>query len=656
MKRAGNILKVDNNQLNTNSKRLTAINKIKILLTIIVGIFFTYTLGQSGLLAYFTDTKNQSNIFSIDAQYTITFNSNGGTGIMQDQDISYNVSTPLNSNLYTYTGYVFNGWNTRQDGLGTAYSDGESVLNIGDTTLYAQWLDMSLCTVTFDYGDVSFDGTNYINSGISLFNTANKSRDFEISADVDNFVYITEANNLNRNVIICNQNEAGNPFPGFCFQYRDNILKIQGNSRQTNENSLPWGKTSGNITLRRTSNNFYFDNTFLIDFSTMQGFFNAPLSFGANIDDNGNPRRYSSVDLSDISVKLTYSVSEIPTISLPTPTRTGYLFGGWYTEETGGTRITTPTAELLANKRIYAHWISNSTTVYTVVFDSNGGTGTMADQVIDYGTPTALTTNAYTKTDATFDGWNTDPFGNGTSYTDGEIVTDIGNVVLYAMWQESSHDVSFFYGDATFDGTNYIDSGIALFNTINMNRDFEVSTYIDNITINTNNGNDRNTFITNHNEKSKPWPGFSFIYRSDGLINGIQAQANLTSGGQSYIPWNQSSGDIVFTRTNKVVYFNNQQLLDFSTFSAPFNTNLIFGANIDEKGNPRRYGFADLSDITVTLKYTNTEISSLTLPIPTRVGYTFDGWYTQETGGTQIINPTPALLADKTIYAHWTAN
>ena len=45
---------------------------------------------------------------------------------------------------------------------------------------------------------------------------------------------------------------------------------------------------------------------------------------------------------------------------------------------------------------------------------------------------------------------------------------------------------------------------------------------------------------------------------------------------------------------------------------------------------------------------------SLTLPTPTYSGYTFNGWFTQSTGGTQVTSPyTPA--ASGTIYAQWTA-
>lgn len=45
--------------------------------------------------------------------------------------------------------------------------------------------------------------------------------------------------------------------------------------------------------------------------------------------------------------------------NLPTPTRTGYDFAGWYTAETGGTRITAG-ASLTEDTTVYAHWTERS--------------------------------------------------------------------------------------------------------------------------------------------------------------------------------------------------------------------------------------------------------------------------------------------------------
>lgn len=45
-----------------------------------------------------------------------------------------------------------------------------------------------------------------------------------------------------------------------------------------------------------------------------------------------------------------------------------------------------------------------------------------------------------------------------------------------------------------------------------------------------------------------------------------------------------------------------------------------------------------------------------TLPTPTRTGYTFDGWYTQATGGTLVTADTAYVTTETvTLYAHWSA-
>ena len=78
------------------------------------------------------------------------------------------------------------------------------------------------------------------------------------------------------------------------------------------------------------------------------------------------------------------------------------------------------------------------TNTYTVQFNANGGSGTMADQTIQKDTPTALNPNTFTKENYMFTGWGTNPEGP-VIYTDGEVVTNLAEVnetiTLYAVWQ-----------------------------------------------------------------------------------------------------------------------------------------------------------------------------------------------------------------------------
>ena len=76
---------------------------------------------------------------------------------------------------------------------------------------------------------------------------------------------------------------------------------------------------------------------------------------------------------------------------------------------------------------------------YKIKFNSNGGTGTMADQNFVYGTAQNLTSNTFTRTNYVFDSWNTEPDGSGDSYANGAEVnnltlTDGDEITLYAQW------------------------------------------------------------------------------------------------------------------------------------------------------------------------------------------------------------------------------
>ena len=82
---------------------------------------------------------------------------------------------------------------------------------------------------------------------------------------------------------------------------------------------------------------------------------------------------------------------------------------------------------------------------YSVKFNANGGTGTMANESFTYGTAKALTANAFTRTGYTFKGWATSASGNKV-YNDKQSVSNLtetsGAVVnLYAVWKSALYMV-----------------------------------------------------------------------------------------------------------------------------------------------------------------------------------------------------------------------
>lgn len=134
--------------------------------------------------------------------------------------------------------------------------------------------------------------------------------------------------------------------------------------------------------------------------------------------------------------------------TLPTPTRTGYTFSGWYTAQTGGSKISSTTKVTITKAQtLYARWTENT---YNIKFDGNGNTSksmsTMSGK--KYTTSFALTKNEFELGDCTFKGWSTSKYGS-VVYADGATVKGLtsvngATVTLYAVWDGKTSDESLY--------------------------------------------------------------------------------------------------------------------------------------------------------------------------------------------------------------------
>lgn len=150
-------------------------------------------------------------------------------------------------------------------------------------------------------------------------------------------------------------------------------------------------------------------------------------------------------------------------LTLKDATRTGYLFGGWYKEDSFKTKVTSIPAGNEADVTLYAKWTPIS---YTVSFGANGGTGSIAKKTVSYGELVELPKTGFSRTGYTFTGWNTKTDGKGTAYTLGQTVTNLSstqgaNVTLYAQWKANSYQVIFNLNG----GTGKVDSISTVYDT-----------------------------------------------------------------------------------------------------------------------------------------------------------------------------------------------
>ncbi len=286
-----------------------------------------------------------------------------------------------------------------------------------------------------------------------------------------------------------------------------------------------------------------------------------------------------------------------------TITSSGGAFPGTYTLVTGGNSITYTTLPTLilpngwtGNVAISGNSLQLNVTSITgiqvaLTYDANGASAgsVPVDSNSPYGSGTTVTvlgnTGGLVKTGYSFTGWNTVANGSGTAYAPATQFTINANTTLYAQWAPNSYSVTF-----------------------------------------------------NANGGSTPTPtSKSVIYDST-----YGTLATTTRTGYTFNGWfTASSGGTLVTSATAVAITANQTLFaqwTVNTYTVTFDAN----------------GGGTPSPTSKSVTYGATYGALATI---TRAGYTFNGWFTAITGGTEVTAATTvAITAAQTLYAQWTAN
>lgn len=128
-----------------------------------------------------------------------------------------------------------------------------------------------------------------------------------------------------------------------------------------------------------------------------------PISYEINYNLNGG----------SISGQKTFFNIETDSFTLPTPTRNGYTFTGW----TGSNGATAQKSVTIAkgstgNRTLTAKWEPIS---WTVKYDANGGSGTMADTIHQFYCDDPIRHNQFTRPGWTMIGWTYSRVRNGVT-------------------------------------------------------------------------------------------------------------------------------------------------------------------------------------------------------------------------------------------------
>ncbi len=328
--------------------------------------------------------------------------------------------------------------------------------------------------------------------------------------------------------------------------------------------------------------------------------------------------------------------------TLPTLTRTGYTFNGWYSEATGGIQITeSSTVKITANQTLHAQWIAIP---YDITYNLANG---VASNPVTYTIESnAIILNNPTKTGYTFIGWT------GTDLTQKTMTVYIPqgsmeNREYTANWQVIPYDITYTLNNGTASNP-------------------ETYTVGDSVTLN-----------------NPTRAGYTFIgWTGTGLAQNAMTVTipQGSTGAKNYTAnWQIDNYSITYKLNDgEATNSNSYTVEDEITLNNPIKTGYTFigwtGTGLTQKtltvtipqgSTEDRSYTANWQANTYQVSFTGDGVNELpisvtydsaygTLPTLTRTGYIFNGWYTEATGGEQITeSSTVKITADQTLYVRW---
>ena len=595
-------------------------------------------------------------------QYTVTFNANGGSCDTASKTVTYNAAYG-DLPTATKTGYTFMGWYTAASG-GSKVTKTTTVTAQAHT-LYAQWqankyavilrnpAQETLTTLSPTYTAVSNQTVGTLTwscttDGVFTLNgTSTEARQNitgirlpveTVAGEVYQVAITKVGGSLAGGMLLADLSEDGNQRLNGLLQAGQNLSVAD---RQTTNTNTAGDSAVNHWAIYQTTNNILprYITLWVWVPSDSSGFSAQNYQFKITVKKvNGATSRIVTYD------------STLGT--LPTPTRTGYALKGWFTATSDGTQVTASTTFTGTNTtKYYAQWTANT---YSVKFNVNGATsGSMSNQAFTYDVAQNLTANAfkraYTVTynynysgstnstataAATFNGWATSADG-AKVYNDKASVKNLatsGTYNLYANWTLGSVTLptptrtgySFAGWNTKADGTG------------------------------TNYAAGTNYKPTANSTLYAKWTSstYSVKFNVNGATSGSMSNQAFTYDVAQNLTAN------AFKRAYTVTYNYNYSGSTNSTATATASFNgwatSVDGAKVyNDKQSVKNLATSGTYNL-----YASWTLGTVTLPTPTRTGYTFAGWNTKADGtGTNYAAGTSYKpTANSTLYAKWTAN
>ena len=329
----------------------------------------------------------------------------------------------------------------------------------------------------------------------------------------------------------------------------------------------------------------------------------------------------------------------LPIESPAEPTREGYRFDGYFCETTFENAFAFADG-ITEDTTIYVKWVK----VWNVTINPNNGeeaTVVVVDENTNYSIP------SFVNPGSVLQGWfTTETFADGSEYVNGSAIT--ADVTVYAKWEA---------GKYANDAANYIDAADtdSFVSTVNFETTYPWATGSYNGSvwmISTNQGKGNANDAISLTLAKNAIVSFDYIVNSESgydylivSVNGTEVLISKVSG--------QNGKDVTGNYTGILNAGDVVSIAYKKDGSGNHGTDTAYVGN---------FVFETVEEVAVTYVYNDgttanqeTSISKGTaiaeLPQPTREGYIFLGWYTDETCETKYEGQT--IMAVTTLYAKW---
>ena len=346
-------------------------------------------------------------------------------------------------------------------------------------------------------------------------------------------------------------------------------------------------------------------------------------------------------------------------IQLPSITRTGYRFDGWYSDASFNEQDMVTDRVFTSSVTLYAKWTVLS---YNVSYNFGDGATSgsyTTDYTVEDEVKLPVVAHKNHPTHYSFVGW----FENAecTIVFANDLNTNPRNVVLYAKFEPITYTITYVGGTSVLSG-NYTKSYTIEDDAITLP------------------GVAHGTAAAHYSFKG--WyedSSFSKAFANDLLSNPRNVVLYPKLEAVTYaITYHFNGGTASGSYTTTYTVENKTIVIPTPTYGKQYrfeawyiNTALTQGFTNDLLTNPRNvHLYAKWIDLTcvVTLNPNGGTISSTSatvykdsaygmLPEPARTGHKFEGWFTATTGGVRIYETTPVTASgNHTLYAQWSKN